>query len=180
MLCRWALVLQEYDFEIELRKGKQIANTDALSHRYTPCALIQVESHLPLNKILTAQKEDTFLSQVLQARKQPGSHICPDWQQHPLRQYQQLWSQLKVVYAILCQEYTSSPASQTVVVPILPPGLHHAALLRCHDAPGAGHLGAEKTLEQLRSLVHWVGMSSDVKQYCQKCYTCQRAKPPIP
>ena len=46
MPCRWALALQEYDFEIEFRKGKQNANADALSCRYSPCALIQVESHL--------------------------------------------------------------------------------------------------------------------------------------
>ena len=85
-----------------------------------------------------------------------------------------------MVDGILCREYTLSPASQTVVVPILSPGLHHTALSKCHDAPGAGHLGAEKTLKRLRSLVYWVGMSSDVEQYCQKCYTCQRAKPPNP
>ena len=102
MPCRWALVLQEYDFEIEFQKGKQNANADALSHRYSPCALIQFDSHLPLNEILTAQREDTFLSQVLQARKQPVSLMCPDLRQHPLRQYRQLWSQLKVVGSILC------------------------------------------------------------------------------
>ena len=55
MLCRWALVLQEYDFDIDFRKGKQNVNADALSHRYSPCAITQVESHLPLTEIRTSQ-----------------------------------------------------------------------------------------------------------------------------
>ena len=71
MLCRWALVLQEYDFDIDFRKGKQNVNADALSCRYSPCAIItQVESHLPLTEIRISQQSDSTLSQVLQACQQ--------------------------------------------------------------------------------------------------------------
>ena len=65
-------------------------------------------------------------------------------------------------------------------MPILPPNLRRAALSKCHDAPGAGHLGPEKTLERLRTQAYWVGMTRDVEQYCQECHTCQKAKPPMP
>ena len=100
--------------------------------------------------------------------------------QQPLRRYRQLWSQIKLVDDILCREYTPSPISEKVTVPILPSNLHHAALSKCHDAPGAGHLGPEKSLERLRTQAYWVGMTRDVEQYCQECHTCQKAKPPMP
>ena len=76
MLCRRALVLQEYDFDIDFWKGKQNVNADALSRRYSPCAITQVESHLPLTEIRTSQQSDSTLSQVLQACQQPESPIC--------------------------------------------------------------------------------------------------------
>ena len=71
-----ALVLQEYDFDIDFWKGKQNVNADALSRRYSPCAITQVESHLPLTEIRTSQQSDSTLSQVLQACQQPESPIC--------------------------------------------------------------------------------------------------------
>ena len=67
-----------------------------------------------------------------------------------------------------------------MTVPVLPADLRYAVLSKCHDAPGAGHLGSEKTLERLRMQAYWVGMARDVEQYCQECYTCQKSKPPLP
>ena len=41
------------------------------------------------------------------------------------------------------------------------------------DAPGAGHLRSEKTLERLRKQAYWVGMALNVEQYFHvpKCKT---------
>ena len=180
MLCRWALALQEYDFDIEYRKGKQNVNADALSRKYSPCAITQIDSHLPLQEIRASQQADSVLSQVIRACQQIEPCKSPDWQQHPLRRYRQLWSQLKMVDDVLCREYCPGPTSEKMTVPVLPANLRCAALSRCHDAPGAGHLGSEKTLERLRMQAYWVGMAQDVEQYCQECYTCQKAKPPLP
>ena len=55
---------------------------------------------------------------------------------------------------------------QAVMVPILPPDLQKDALIRSHDAPTAGHLGAEKTLEHLRHDALWINMAKDVEEYC--------------
>ena len=50
-------------------------------------------------------------------------------------------------------------------------------LHECHDAPTAGHLGKDKTLEQVKRRFYWPGMDSDVLQYVRTCDACQRNKP---
>lgn len=50
-------------------------------------------------------------------------------------------------------------------------------LHECHDAPTAGHLGKDKTLEQVRRRFFWPGMDADVLQYVRSCDACQRNKP---
>jgi len=67
-----------------------------------------------------------------------------------------------------------------VTVPLLPSSSQQDALSRNHDAPTAGHLGAEKTLKRLRRDAFWVNMAKDVKQYCKQCPTCQQSKLPMP
>jgi len=69
---------------------------------------------------------------------------------------------------------------QMVTVPILPRSLQKDALIRNHDVPTAGHLGAEKTLERLRGDAFWGNMAKDVEEYCRQCPTCQQSKPPMP
>jgi hypothetical protein len=49
-------------------------------------------------------------------------------------------------------------------------------LRECHDAPMAGHLGREKTLELLSRNYYWPGMRSFVNEYVRTCDTCARNK----
>jgi hypothetical protein len=50
-------------------------------------------------------------------------------------------------------------------------------LYECHDVPTAGHLGKDKTLEQVKRRFYWPGMDADVLQYVRTCDACQRNKP---
>jgi hypothetical protein len=50
-------------------------------------------------------------------------------------------------------------------------------LHECHDAPTAGHLGKDKTLEQVKRRFYWPRMDADVLQYVRTCDACQRNKP---
>ena len=90
--------------------------------------------------------------------------------------YQQLWHQLKLVEGIVCREYTPGPTEDQKVVPIYPATLRQEVLRRNHDAPSAGHLGPEKTLQRLRQEAYWVNMARDVTHYCEQCVTCQRTR----
>lgn len=73
---------------------------------------------------------DACISKVLHACSQ---HDHPpqekEGHRHPLRQYRQLWNQLKVVDGVLCHTYVPVPTSELVTVPILSASLQKQALL---------------------------------------------------
>lgn len=50
-------------------------------------------------------------------------------------------------------------------------------LRECHDTPLGGHLGKDKTTEQLKRRFYWPGMDADVLRYVTSCDECQRNKP---
>lgn len=50
-------------------------------------------------------------------------------------------------------------------------------LHECHDAPTGGHLGKDKTIEQVKRRFYWPGMDAEIQQYVTSCDSCQRNKP---
>lgn len=56
--------------------------------------------------------------------------------------------------------------------------LRQALLQQHHDAPRAGHIGANKTEELLARKFYWEGMSASVRQYVASCPECQGARVP--
>ena len=178
LLCRWALAIQEYDFQIEYKKGSQNGNVDALSRR---SIMAITHAGQPLEGMQRAQRNDPTISVLyttLLSKKIPAH--SGNWRQHPLRRYRQIWSQLRLIDGIVCRRYAPSPASDVISVPVLPESLQKEALQRNHDAPSAGHQGMEKTLQRLKQEAFWVHMAREVNEYCNKCVVCQQAKLPNP
>ena len=184
MLCRWALALQEYDFDIVHRKGALHSNADALSRIPTctsPCATTVALPRYCPSVLRQAQQDDSNISQILQARQNSSSPPqTQHWNTHPLRRYRQLWNQLKIVDGVLCRSYTPIPLAEEITVPVLPSSLRADTLKLNHDIPSAGHQGFEKTLERLRQNAYWVSMAKDVEHYCRECTTCQQSKLSMP
>ena len=184
MLCRWALSIQEFDFDITHRKGSLNTNADALSRRdqshstETTAMTMAVESPKELAQCQQADEVTKKLYDALLVS--PSTPSGKLWQHSPFRRYKQLWSQLKLVNGVLCRRYSPGPTSNTVTVPVLPKSLQAAALHGCHDDPSGGHLGYEKTLHKLQQNAYWVYMSRDVEQYCRQCTKCNVSKPPAP
>jgi hypothetical protein len=50
-------------------------------------------------------------------------------------------------------------------------------LQECHDAPTGGHLGKDKTIEQVKRRFYWPGMDKTIVAYVTTCDACQRNKP---
>ena len=72
-LCRWALALQEFDFEIKYRRGSSNANADALSRvpaiqieTSELCSATLITSELTTHRILEEHERDAVLQQIIQ------------------------------------------------------------------------------------------------------------------
>jgi len=53
---------------------------------------------------------------------------------------------------------------------VVPQKYHNAILYLAHDIPMAGHLGVNK---RHRRVLNHLGISRDVKKFCNSCHTCQ-------
>ena len=96
-LCRWALALQEFDFEIKCRRESSNANADALSRvpaiqieTCELCSATLITSELTTHRILEEQQRDAVLQQVIQHLTSRNSISNPKWKQFPLKRYSQL------------------------------------------------------------------------------------------
>ena len=91
MLCRWALAMQEYDFEIVYRKGSLNTNADSLSRQVPSCATTLAMTPHPPDELRISQQADQTTSKLLAARSQsntpPHGH---EWWKEPFRRYVQL------------------------------------------------------------------------------------------
>ena len=56
---------------------------------------------------------------------------------------------------------------------VLPPSYWAAVLCLAHDVPMAGHLGRERILARLHQRFWWLGIATDVAEYCRTCEECQ-------
>ncbi|GFV99852.1 retrovirus-related Pol polyprotein from transposon 17.6 [Trichonephila clavipes] len=64
-IARWALMLEEFDYEVCHRSGRQMKHDDALS----PYPIMIISSHGITQKIKEAQNKDEFISQLKSAIK---------------------------------------------------------------------------------------------------------------
>jgi hypothetical protein len=46
----------------------------------------------------------------------------------------------------------------------------------CHDTATSGHLGRDKTIEQIKRRFYWTAMDDEITKYVTGCDTCQRTK----
>ena len=183
MLAHWALVMQEFAFTTQYRKGRENGNADSLSRQTHPINHSAASTALlhDTKDIWQHQSKDPIISKILDSLQQSSSPPRSQaWYTPPLTRYRQLWNQLTVVDGIVYCRYIPGPASDSITVPLVPASLQQSFLQQCHDSPQAGHLGADKSISRLRHLGYWVGMLQDVVRYCQLCTKCQESKPPAP
>ena len=49
--------------------------------------------------------------------------------------------------------------------------------MECHDSPLAGHVGSQKTIEQVTRRFTWPNLHHQVREYVASCVPCQMNKP---
>ena len=179
-LARWALLVQQYDFTIEYKSGKQNLDADALSRRpYSP----QLHSSaydlagVPIERIRDLQRQDPELSDLItfmETDALPPSNsrahsfvLCGDkfyLDENGL--LFSLWTPSKRTNRDVCSQL------------VIPDALKHEVLVWAHDDVTAGHLGTQKTYGKIRTRYYWRNMFRDIDRWCKSCVDCAMKKSP--
>lgn len=180
-LMRWCLKLQDYDFDIIHRPGKDHLNADALSRwSFTPEEIAEVsediEDNPELNKVLKnlqqAQRLDPVLSKYFPYLE---DGILPE----DLAESQRILIETKDIILgpdnILYRVFKSrrSEIAQQILIPIK---MRPEILALCHDSKLGAHLGFFKTFDRIKERFYWNQMQRDIRNYVMSCQFCNKRK----
>ena len=157
-LARWALEMQQWDFEIIHRKGALNHLPDALSRMYEEGAdAAIVESFEEVS-------DPWYLRMINDVQNFP--HKFRNWKVEEGRLYNFRTDEL--LDPILNRE-----ECWRLVVPLE----YRERILRdAHCLPSSGHLGVEKTYDRIAREYYWKGVYYDVINFIKGCQECQRFK----
>lgn len=155
-IARWAVRLQQYDFDIVHRPGKNHTVPDALSR-----AVPVINSLSDIN-VFTDVTDKWYLNLLRQVTERPQSY--PMW----MVENNQLYKLSKPQYPEL---------SGTSWLCVVPKESRKKIIHDHHDPPLCGHLGISKTCARIAEHFYWPKLKTDVANYIRKCTTCLETKP---
>ena len=169
---RWKDIIARYDFDIEYMKGELNPVADGLSRR--PDHMNQSGQTMSSSELLTivfgeahshlSAVQTTLLVDLIDAAA-PRDQVY----RAALRRQRAANDPIRVKDGRLLH-------GDRIYVPNDEP-LKTRILRECHDSPLAGHLGKEKTTEQVKRRFYWPGMDATIAAYVRTCDSCQRNKP---
>ena len=151
-LSRWLCELQQYDFEIQYRRGSLNHVADALSRQPEACAA---------SRAIHCRWYQRLVEKV---RQHPEEH--PDYDLRNDKLYRHIRGGQDI------REYDEEEQWRECV----PTPARQELIRRLHDEPTAGHLGVAKTIARVARLYYWPGMFRDIARYVGRCEQCARHK----
>ena len=162
---RWKDTIDNYNFIIEYIEGKNNPVADGLSRRPDHAHHSRELFSDPTSPPSSSPPSINSITS-LQDDIQLASRADPVYQDALVRRHTRN-SPLRVSDGRLyCGDRVYIPADLALQTRIL---------LECHDA--SGHLGKDKTMEQVKRRFYWPGMDETVRKYVTSCDACQRNKP---
>jgi hypothetical protein len=147
-LLRWSLRLAEYDFTVQHRPGAKIQHVDALSRHVR---VVTTEPTVSKDTVRKEQATDSFCQTLNAEHANKGSELFRD-SDGVIYKKRKSGDPLMVVHKSLVGNVIS---------------LHHSSVY-------AAHPGRKRTLDLISLRSWWPGMCTGVKNYVNKCDTCQR------
>jgi len=157
---RWMEFLQEYDFEIIYKPGKENVVADALSRR----------PDFHGNAITILGEDLNFMAKV-----KDGYRVDEN--------FSMIYDNISkgivmkgyfIEDNVLYHSDKNTNNLRQLCVPTLP--LQLIILHEHHDSPTAGHLGFDKTLSSIQKMAFWPKLRNSVEEYIKSCDVCQRSK----
>lgn len=154
-LGRWVLRLQQYDFEIIHRKGKEHVVPDCLSRA------VPIINNMTLNEGTNDKWYEKMCERVrIDPLKFKEWRVCD----------QKLYKYVK-------GEMNEVQEEENKWKLVIAKKDRKELLKQSHDNVISGHLGVYKTYNRLLTNYYWPGMQRDVRDYVRKCTVCARYKP---
>ncbi|GFT88560.1 hypothetical protein TNCV_5000421 [Trichonephila clavipes] len=137
-LARWALRLQEHDFDVKYKTGKKHSDADALSRN-------PVEEE--------TETSDKFLAVTTSMNLAVEQKKDQDLEKLKLLSNSSKNEEFRFIDGILCRKNFDPDGK--LWLPVIPKHLRADILRHFHDAPTAGHLGFAKTYDRIRKRFYW-------------------------
>ncbi|PFX12172.1 Retrovirus-related Pol polyprotein from transposon 17.6, partial [Stylophora pistillata] len=162
-LARWALLLQQYDFEIVHRPGKMHGNADSLSRRpYDTRECNSIQKDEPKEREL--QRRDFDLSVIIDYLE---NDILP-LDDSAARNLLLVTDSFYIGHDGLLYHLGNNRkrnAWDSFPQLVLPPALRFEILTSMHDHVSGDHFGVHKTFNKVKQRCWWKGMYKDVEHW---------------
>ncbi|MBW0543452.1 hypothetical protein O181_083167, partial [Austropuccinia psidii MF-1] len=159
-LGRWAVRLQQYDYKIVHRKGKENEAPDALSRAPVVEDAMQDVPIVDLISITEDIGDQWYVKMMCLIRENPAAY--PLWRLEKNQLYKKIFNGFR---------------AEAVWVKVVPKELRTKVYEECHDSPLSGHFGFFKTFNRVRQRYYWPKMREDIMGYIEKCHTCLQFRP---
>ena len=175
-LAKWALLLQQYNFDIIYRPGCQNGNADALSRCPYPNtnlnALQQCDPEM--GEIREKQRKDLALSEII-GYIQHNSFPSNDAKARRILLRSDCFyiSQDSLLYHLDRSQKRSARDSFSQLVM-----MKYEILSNVHNHVAGAHFGVHKTFQKLKQRYWWPSMLKDVEHWCKSCVDCAMKKSP--
>jgi len=149
-IARWAMFLQQYDYEIIHRPGKRMVHVDALSK---------------CNSILVL--EGNTFEQTLSIKQDQDQRICKIRDQLEKREDKLYELRDGLVYRKI---------NKHRLLFYVPESMENNVIRTCHD--DLGHVGAKKVISNIMKVYWFPNIQGKVKHYIKNCLKCIEYSPP--
>jgi hypothetical protein len=179
-LDRWAVQLQEFQFNIKHTSGKCNTVADCLS-RYPlndpddavedNIDLMHGQSIATVNAVLANTTSKFNSSDIRNAQ-------LKDKKMKDIMESLATGTSIKSFFLkdnVLCK-IIQRQGQPTHILPFVPKSMRPNLLLAYHDHPTSGHLGVYKTWCKIKDRYYWPGMYGDIKNHVLSCGACQQFK----
>ena len=152
-LCRWALRLQPYDFELVHRKGTQMVVADALSRAIET---IDISSF--------SKSSDNWYN-LLRKKIIENSQKYPQYRVEQDRLYK-ICTNNKTRYGYISKWKVVVPESE-----------RRHVIDECHSNPLSAHGGYHKTVDRVKRDYYWPQLDKQVRDFVRQCEVYNSIKP---